>query len=308
MPIALENIINPRSVAIIGASADMRKFGGRIMSYLHRHHYAGTIYPVNPKHDTVLGIKCYRSVLETPQPPDIVIMAIPTAAVVNVVKQCVERRAGCAIIITTGFAEMNAEGQQRQDEILELARSGHMRIWGPNCMGMVNPVDGVALSSTYTQDIPELIPGSIGMVSQSGGLFAALFNRANDERIGLRAVCSTGNEADIDTSEILEYYLDDDKTTVMAVYCEGLRHPRRFRRVARQALEAGKPIVIYKVGSSAQGAQAALPTRPAWPVPISPSTICAGNTALSGCTRWSPFCPRPICLPATASPAASAWG
>ncbi len=258
MTISFDKVINPRSVAIIGASDDMGKFGGRIIGYLVMHHYKGKIYPINPKRDLVRGLKCYKSVLETPQAPDVVVMAIPPAAVVETIKHCAERGVGCAIIITTGFAEMSEHGKQLQEEIIEIAQSAGMRIWGPNCMGMVNPVDGVALSSTYTQDIDELISGSIGMVSQSGGLFAAMFNRANDERIGLRAVCSTGNEADIDTSEILEYFLDDEKTRVMASYTEGFRNPLRFRQVAERALMAGKPIVMFKVGSSEQGKRAAL--------------------------------------------------
>jgi len=258
MPISFDHIINPRSVAIIGASEDMGKFGGRIIGYLVMHHFDGKIYPINLKRETVRGLKCYPSVLETPEPPDVVVMAIPTGAVVEMIRQCAERGAGCAIIITTGFAEMSETGKQLQEEILKIARSAEMRIWGPNCMGLVNPVDGVALSSTYAQDIQELIPGSIGMVSQSGGLFAAMFNRANDEKIGLRAVCSTGNEADIDTSEILEYFLEDEKTQVMAAYNEGFRNPRRFLEVAEKALIAGKPIVMFKVGSSEQGMRATL--------------------------------------------------
>jgi acyl-CoA synthetase (NDP forming) len=258
MSIKFENIINPRSVAIIGASEDMGKFAGRIFGYLHKHNYTGTIYPINPKYETVRGLQCYKSVLDTPEPPDVVVMAIPTRAVLNVVTQCVQRGAGCAVIITTGFAEMNDEGKRLQKEIVKQAQEGGLRIWGPNCMGMVNPMDGVALSSTYTQNVSELIPGSIGMVSQSGGLFAAIFNRANDDKIGLRAACSIGNEADIDTSEILEYYLNDEKTKVMVAYSEGIRNPERFRSVAEKALFAGKPIIIYKVGSSEQGVKAAL--------------------------------------------------
>ncbi len=258
MTISFQYVINPRSVAIIGASDDMGKFGGRIIGYLLIHNFKGKIYPINRKQDTVRGLKCYQSVLQTPEPPDVAVMAIPPAAVVATIKECAERGTGCAIIITTGFAEMSEHGKQLQDELLQIARSTGMRIWGPNCMGLVNPVDGVALSSTYTQDVEELIPGSIGMVSQSGGLFAAIFNRANDEKIGLRAVCSTGNEADIDTTEILEYYLDDEKTKVLATYTEGFRNPQRFIKIAKKALMLGKPIVMFKVGSSEQGRRAAL--------------------------------------------------
>jgi acyl-CoA synthetase (NDP forming) len=258
MTIPFEYIINPRSVAIIGASDDMAKFGGRIIGYLLMHKYKGKIYPINRKRETVRGLRCYSSVTEIPEPPDVAVMAIPPLAVVEAIKGCAERKVGCAIIITTGFAEMSENGKQLQDQIIEIAKPAGMRIWGPNCMGLVNPVAGVALSSTYTQDIQELIPGSIGMVSQSGGLFAAMFNRANDEKIGLRAVCSTGNEADIDTSEILAYYLNDKKTRVLAAYNEGLRNPKRFLEIAKKALIAGKPIVIFKVGSSEQGQRAAL--------------------------------------------------
>jgi acyl-CoA synthetase (NDP forming) len=258
MTISFQNVINPRTVAIIGASDDMTKFGGRIIGYLLKHDFKGKIYPINRKRDTVRGLKCYQSVLETPEPPDVAVMAIPPAAVVATIKECVQRGTGCAIIITTGFAEMSAHGRQLQDELLTIARSAQMRVWGPNCMGLVNPVDGVALSSTYTQDVERLIPGSIGMVSQSGGLFAAIFNRANDEKIGLRAVCSTGNEADIDTTEILDYFLNDDKTRVLATYTEGFRNPKRFIEIAQKALVLGKPIVMFKVGSSEQGRRAAL--------------------------------------------------
>jgi acyl-CoA synthetase (NDP forming) len=258
MTIPFEYVINPRSVAIIGASDDMKKFGGRIIGYLLMHKYKGKIYPINRKRQTVRGLKCYPSILDVPQSPDVAVMAIPPAAVVGAIRECAERQTGCAIIITTGFAEMSEKGKQLQDRILDIAAAAKMRIWGPNCMGLVNPVAGVALSSTYAQEVDELIPGSIGMVSQSGGLFAAMFNRANDEKIGLRAVCSTGNEADIDTSEILAYYLDDDQTRVLAAYTEGLRHPKRFLEIARRALVAGKPIVMFKVGSSKQGKRAAM--------------------------------------------------
>ncbi len=258
MAIPFERVINPQSIAIIGASEDMGKFGGRIIGYLTMHRYKGKIYPINPKRDTIRGLPCYRSVLETPEPPDVVVMAIPPAAVVETIKESAKRGAGCAIIITTGFAEMSEHGKQLQEEMLRIAQSAGMRIWGPNCMGMINPVDGVALSSTYSQEIEALIPGSIGMVSQSGGLFAAMYNRANDEKIGLRAVCSTGNEADINTSEIMEFFLEEEKTRVMAAYTEGFRNPQRFRKVAENALALGKPIVTFKVGASEQGKRAAL--------------------------------------------------
>src|SRR5262249_30683446 len=159
-------------------------------------------------------------------------------------------QAGCAaaIVLASGFGETDAAGQRRQERLKEAA--GPMRLLGPNTIGLVNVTDTIMLSASGALALKDFPPGNIAVVSQSGGTLGSLLSRAAARGIGMSKLVATGNEADIDVADIIEHLLDDDATTVIAVYLEGLRHPERFRAVAAEARRVGKSIVAFKVGRS----------------------------------------------------------
>src|SRR6185437_7189478 len=156
--------------------------------------------------------------------------------------------AGAAIVLASGYAETGEEGAKRQAVLKEAA--GPMRLLGPNAIGFVNVTDRVIVSASGALELGDLPAGRISVVSQSGGILGSLLSRAADRGIGFSKLVSTGNEADLDTCDLLEYLVDDPETSVLAVYMEGLRRPDAFRRVARRAEAVGKPIVVFKVGRS----------------------------------------------------------
>jgi acyl-CoA synthetase (NDP forming) len=253
----LDSLFSPKSIAIIGASADTSKFTGRTLKYLIKHGYKGKIYPVNPKYSQLMGISCYSSVRDLPEPVDNAFVQIPNASVVDVVKECAVKGVRAAVIHTAGLAESSEIGKQRQLEIKNIARSSGMRICGPNSAGLVNVLEHVALTPVVALELDQLTPGRIGFVSQSGGLMGSLLTRAEARGIGFSYLVSTGNEADLDASDYIEFMLEDSHTDVVIVFLEGFRNIERFLKVADLSLQKGKPIIILKVGRSETGAKAA---------------------------------------------------
>ena len=254
----LARVLRPRSVALVGASEDKRKFGGRLLHNLVGHGYAGTIYPVNPRRETLLGLACHPSVEALPEAADVAVLAVPNAAVYATLEACAERGVGGALVVSMGFAEAGEEGRALQSRIAALCRRSGLRLWGPNCMGLIDPTRRLALSSTYTIDGPALIAGSCALILQSGALMVALVDRAFELGLGFRFVGSTGNEIDVDIAELLAHFVDDPATDTIALYVEGVRRPEAFAAGLARAAEAGKPVVVLKVGRTSAGAAAAL--------------------------------------------------
>ncbi len=251
------SLMNPRSVAVVGASEDQGKFGGRLFRMLLRHRFAGTIYPINPARETLFGLRTYPSLEALPEAPDMVAMAVPRDKVHGQVAAAAARGARGGIIITAKFSDAGPEGAALEAEIVATARAGNMRLIGPNCLGIISAANRVMLCSSPVLE-REVLPSSpIGLVSQSGALMATLFDRAWDQGIGFTHGISVGNQADLELCDFVDYLIDDPRTRVICTYIEGLKDPQRFVATARRARAAGKPWLAVKAGRTEAGSRAA---------------------------------------------------
>ncbi|MDK3021999.1 acetate--CoA ligase family protein [Cupriavidus taiwanensis] len=253
---AIQRLVAPRSVAVIGASADPAKTAGRPVSYLRKHGFSGAIYPVNPKVQAIDGLRCYPDIASLPEVPDVGIVLLGAERAHLAVRELAARGAGAAIVLASGYTETGAEGARRQAELIEAA--GSMRLLGPNTIGLVNLTDNIPLSASGALEMDQFPAGSIGVVSQSGGILGALLSRAAARGIGLSKLVSTSNEVDLDLADFIDYLADDEATRVIALYVESVRNPETFRRAALKAARAGKPVVAFKIGRSESGARAAV--------------------------------------------------
>jgi acetate---CoA ligase (ADP-forming) len=253
---AISKLLSPRSVAVIGASADPTKTSGRPVSYLVKHGFAGEIYPVNPKVSRIGDLQCYPDVASLPGVPDVGIVLLGAERAHGAVRDLAQRGAAAAIVLASGYTEAGEEGAKRQRQLREAA--GTMRILGPNTIGLVNLTDNIVLSATGALEMEHFPAGPIGVVSQSGGILGALLSRAAARGIGLSKLVSTSNEMDLELSDFIDHFVDDDATRVIALYIEAVRNPVKFRTAALKARRAGKPIVAFKIGRSEAGAKAAV--------------------------------------------------
>jgi len=253
---AITKLLSPRSVAIIGASADPTKTSGRPVSYLVKHGFDGAIYPINPKVNQIGDLRCYPDIASLPKVPDVGIVLLGAERAHVAVRELAARGTAAAIVLASGYSETGEEGARRQRQLMEAA--GSMRILGPNTIGLVNLTDNIVLSATGALEMDHFPSGSIGVVSQSGGILGALLSRAAARGIGLSKLVSTSNEADLELSDFIEQFAEDDATKVIALYVEAVRSPARFRAAALKARSAGKPIVAFKIGRSEAGAKAAV--------------------------------------------------
>lgn len=253
---AIAHLMRPESVAVIGASADPSKTAGRPVAYLRKHGFQGTVYPVNPRYDAIDGLTCYPDVASLPAAPDVGIVLLGAERAHIAVRELANLGTRAAIVLASGYAETGAEGAQRQAQLLEAA--GPMRLLGPNTIGLVNLTDRITLSASGALETDEFRAGNIGVVSQSGGILGALLSRAAASGVGLSRLVSTSNEADLDMADFIDFLVDDDATSVIALYMEAVRHPERFRAAALRAVAAGKPVVAFKIGRSESGARSAV--------------------------------------------------
>ncbi|SFN56368.1 acetate--CoA ligase family protein [Variovorax sp. OV329] len=253
---AINRLLKPRSVAVIGASADPAKTAGRPVSYLLKHQFAGAIYPVNPKVAEIGGLQCYPDVASLPETPDVGIVLLGAERAHLAVRDLAARGTAAAIVLASGYTETGEQGARRQQQLIEAA--GAMRILGPNTIGLVNLSDNIVLSASGALEMDHFPQGAIGVVSQSGGILGSLLSRAAARGIGLSKLISTSNEVDLELSDFIDALVDDDATRVIALYVEAVRHPEKFRAAALRAARAGKPIVAFKIGRSEAGAQAAV--------------------------------------------------
>ncbi|WP_437628751.1 acetate--CoA ligase family protein [Achromobacter xylosoxidans] len=251
----LEKLLQPQSVAVVGASADPIKTSGRPVGYLRKHGFPGRIYPVNPKASEIDGLRCYPDVHSLPEAPDVAIVLLGAERTQQAIRDLAAIGTGAAIVLASGYSETGEEGARRQRELREAA--GSMRILGPNTIGLVNLTDRITLSASGALAMDQLHSGAIGLVSQSGGILGALLSRAAARGIGFSKLISTSNEVDLDLADFVDALADDPATRVIALYVETIRNPRTFRAAARKAALVGKPIVAFKIGRSESGAQAA---------------------------------------------------
>jgi acetate---CoA ligase (ADP-forming) len=240
----LAPLVKPRSVAIVGAT-DRGGPGRAVIESLGAIGFTGPIYPVNPKYATVLNLACYPSLIELPEAPDIVVFSIRNPLIPEQMRLAVKRGARAAVIYDSGFAELGGDGARLQEEIAALAREGGMPVCGPNCMGILNPPGRV---TTYKQNVMSTagLAGNVGIVSQSGSVCIALLSDLR--RFGVSLAISAGNEAVTRTVDYLEYLIDDPGTKVIATFTETVREPERYVAALDRAAEAGKPVVVLKVG------------------------------------------------------------
>src|SRR3979411_2999760 len=263
MPHPLDTFFAPDSIALIGASRDLEKIPGRLLSLLRKNEFPGRIYPINPNYGDIDGLKCYPSIADVGQPIDLAIVIIPARAVLGALEQCAAAGVKNAIIISSGFAEEGGDSTAMQDAIAALAKKSGMRISGPNAEGFYNEPKRVAATFSPTVDVkpdaPRLIATRrrIGIVAQSGGIGFAIYNRARAPGLALSYVISTGNESDLGAGEFFDYMVQDSSTDVILLFIEGIRDTEKFLAAARRAAEIGKPVIVTKVGRSGAGERAA---------------------------------------------------
>lgn len=254
--LGIGQILEPKSVAVFGASDDLGKWGGRIMHYLTLHGYSGIVIPINPRREVVRGHKCYPRITDAP-PVDVAVIAVPAGSVPQTLRECETAGVGCCVIITAGFTEAGADGAALQKEIEEIAARSGMRLVGPNCLGLINYRNGMALTSARVLDVDKVHVGEIGLISQSGALMLSVYNRAHDQGIGFSQIISVGNQADLEMCDFFEHMIGAADTKIICLHIEGLRNGRRYLKLLRQARQAGKPVIVLKTGRSAEGGRAA---------------------------------------------------
>ncbi len=253
----MTHLLSPKSLVIVGASADHSKYTGRTVKYILKYRYPGKLYAVNPGRTEVAGIPCFPSVKDLPEAVDTAFIQIAAKAVPGVIEQCIDKGIKSIIIHAAGLGESGEEGKKTQERIRAQIREAGVRVVGPNCAGIVNMTQPMILSPIACYEIDDLPVGRIGLISQSGGLTGAYVSRAADRGIGFSYVISTGNEMDLGVSEFAHYLLRDEHTDAIGIFLEALRNVEMFREVAVEALERRKPIIVLKVGRTEVGARAA---------------------------------------------------
>jgi acetate---CoA ligase (ADP-forming) len=251
---ALRRMLYPSAVAVVGASDRPGSVGNAVMRNLLGAHFQGKIYPVNPSGvTTVASLQAYPSIGEVPGRVDLAVIAVPATKVSDVVAECGRKDVYGLVILTAGFAEIGAEGQQRQREMLQAARQYGMRIIGPNCIGIINTDPTARLNATFGPLMPA--SGPVGMATQSGALGLAAIDFTAARGLGFSSLVSMGNKADISGNDLLGYWQSDPRTDVILLYLESFGNPRKFGRLAR-SIGRTKPIVALKSGRSSVGARA----------------------------------------------------
>ncbi|MBN2240400.1 MAG: CoA-binding protein [Dehalococcoidales bacterium] len=248
-----EALFNPQSVAVVGASNSLDKWGAGVFASILRSSKIKRLYPVNNKTDIVQGKKTYPTVRDIPDEIDFAAIVVPFNYVLDVVKDCVAKGVKSALVITAGLGETGEEGAALQKEIVETARAGGMRFVGPNCMGHFNTASSF---STARGGGMTLAKGNIGVISQSGGFAGHILQCGTEMGVGFSKFVSTGNEADLHFEDFFEHYAQDENTKVITAYIEGLREGPRFFKLARE-ITRNKPVVVVKVGRTSAGVKAA---------------------------------------------------
>ena len=255
----LTRFMAPRAMAIVGATEDLSKFGGRCMRQAIDFGYQGAIYPINPKRESIFGLPCYKSIGDLPTAPDHVGLILSAKSVPATLEECANKGVPFVTIFSSGFGEVGtAEGKELESRVLSIARAANIRLMGPNCNGMVNFVDRFALTSTATIQGTRAPSGDIGVVSQSGG--AGQVNvmwRAQQAGLGISYQVSCGNASDLDLVDYAAFMLKSDATRVVLMLAERISNGRRLQRLAELSHQVNKPIVMVKIGRTQAGSRAA---------------------------------------------------
>jgi len=251
---SLRAFLKPRSIAVIGASQRQGSIGNKLFHNLLQQGFNGVLYPVNPNAEVVASVRAYPSVLDIPGEVDLAVVIVPAEIVQQVVQECGRKGVRGVVIISAGFAESGTEGMERQERLLETARSYGMRLVGPNCMGIINTDPQINMNATFSSVFPPA--GNIALCTQSGALGLAILEYARSSNIGLSTFVSIGNRADVSSNDLLQYWEEDPSTDVMLLYLESFGNPRKFARITRN-VTAAKPVVAVKSGRTPAGSRAA---------------------------------------------------
>jgi acetyl coenzyme A synthetase (ADP forming)-like protein len=253
---ALDALLNPRSIAVIGASRSPGSVGERLFTNLLRHEFRGRLYPINPKETQLQGLTCYPSIREVPESVDLACLAVPAGAIPGILQECGEKGVKAAIVYASGYAEAGDSGEALQKNLLEVARKAGIRFCGPNAMGIVNTAAHMFANFSMAMQTDAVPPGEIAFITQSGALGGSLLSRLLEQGVGFSYFIASGNEADLETADYLEYLIQDSQTRTLALFLEGVQDGSKFQRAGRKALEAGKPIVVFKNGRTERGGMA----------------------------------------------------
>ncbi|MEX2241854.1 MAG: acetate--CoA ligase family protein [Burkholderiales bacterium] len=257
MPASLAAALAPRSIAVVGASDNPHKVGGRPILYMKRYGFRGAIYPINPGRAEVQGLKAYGSIADTPEPPELAIIAVAGDEAVRAVEECAARGVKVAVVMTSGFGELGAEGRIAQQRMAATAKAAGMRLVGPNCQGLANFATGaVANFSTVFHEI-EARDGPVAIVSQSGACSQAIYILARQRGLDVRHVHATGNEADVTVADLAEEIVKEEGIRLLLLYMEAIQRPAVLARAAEFARARDLPIVAVKAGRTASGVRAA---------------------------------------------------
>lgn len=253
----LEPLLNPQSIAVVGASPKPGSFGGAVLRNLKKH-FRGTIFPVNPQYDEIEGYRCYASLQALPEVPQCLGIAVAADLVPDVLRDAAAAGIGHAIVFSSGFADLgNDEGRAKQNDIIALAKALGIRILGPNCTGVVNVHSGAACNILPSiVDLP-MQRGDVAVIGQSGALGYVVL-QAMHRGVGFSKLISTGNSSDIDLADLVDYLISDEQTRAIALLFESIPDGTRFARALERAFQAGKPVVVYKIGTTGSGQKAAL--------------------------------------------------
>lgn len=242
---SLRPLLEPRSVAVVGANRSPLTIGHEIVANLLRGGFPGSVFPVNPHADEIAGARAYPSIRELPEPPDLVLVAVRAEAVPGVVRECAEAGVKAVVVVSTGFGETGPDGRAAELELARFARASGMRLVGPNCMGVVNTSSGARLAATFSPALPA--PGRVAMSSQSGPLGLTVLDLARRLRLGFSGFVSVGHSVDVSTNDLLQWWDEDPGTSVILLHVEHFGDPRRFARIARRVAPR-KPIVAVHPG------------------------------------------------------------
>jgi acetyl coenzyme A synthetase (ADP forming)-like protein len=251
---SMRAFLEPQSVAVVGASRSRGKIGTEILRNLIQTGFTGRIHPIHPEAATLEGLEAVARLADVPGDVDLAVVVVPAADVPAVVDDCIAKRVPAILVISAGFAETGAAGRARETELLEKVRRAGVRLVGPNCMGLLNTDPAIRLNATFAPVYPP--DGRVAMSTQSGALGMAILDHARRLQLGISSFVSIGNKADVSTNDLIQYWAEDPRTTVIVLYLESFGNPRKFGEIARR-VGRDKPIVAVKAGRSAAGARAA---------------------------------------------------
>jgi acetate---CoA ligase (ADP-forming) len=252
--LSIRPILNPRSVALVGASRQPGTIGAAILANLKRCGFTGPVYPINPKAKEIDGLPAYPTLSDVGAPIDMALIAVPASMVEDSIRDCARAGVRGVVIVTSGFGELSQEGREAERRLRDICRASGMRMVGPNCMGVLNTDPAISMNAVFVPPWPPA--GNIGLLSQSGALGYVILDRIEALKIGLSTFISVGNKVDVSGNDLLAYWAEDPRTDVIVLYLESFDDPRKFIRVAPEVARR-KPIVAVKSGRSAAGTRAA---------------------------------------------------